>query len=67
MIAKVIAWADTREMAIRRLCFALDELEIGGITTNAKLQKELLETEAFASGSSHTTFVEAYLAGEKHE
>lgn len=67
MIAKVIAWADTREMAIRRLCFALDELEIGGITTNAKLQKELLQTEAFASGSSHTTFVEAYLAGEKHE
>jgi len=61
MIAKVIAWADTRELAIRRMRFALDELDIGGITTNAKLQKELLGTEAFASGGSHTTFVEEYL------
>lgn len=65
MIAKIIAWAETRELAIRRLCFALDELEIGGITTNAKLQKELLETKAFANGSSHTTFVEDYLNKRK--
>ena len=61
MIAKIIVWAENRDLAIRRMCFALDELEIGGITTNAKLQKELLGTEAFVSGSSHTTYVEDYL------
>lgn len=61
MIAKVIAWAETREAAIQRMCFALDELEIGGLTTNAKLQKELLQTQAFADGSSHVTYVEDYL------
>ena len=48
-------------MAIKRMCYALDELEIGGITTNVRLQKELLGTEAFVSGSSHTTYVEDYL------
>ena len=61
MIAKVIVWAETRELAIRRMCYALDELEIGGITTNVKLQKELLQTKAFADGSSHVTYVEDYL------
>ena len=65
MIAKVIAWAENRELAIRRLCFALDELEIGGITTNAKIQKELLESEAFVTGSSHTTYVEQFLKNRK--
>ncbi|MBQ7487706.1 MAG: ATP-grasp domain-containing protein, partial [Clostridia bacterium] len=61
MIAKIIAYADTRELAVKRLQFALDELDIGGITTNAPLQKELLGTDAFMDGSSHTTFVEEYL------
>ena len=61
MIAKVIVWAETRDLAIQRMCYALDELEIGGLTINTKLQKELLQTKAFADGSSHVTYVEDYL------
>lgn len=61
MIAKIIAWAPDRELALKRILFALDELEIEGITTNAGLQKELLQTEEFVTGTSYTTFVEDYL------
>ena len=61
MIAKIIAWAPDRELALKRILFALDELEIEGITTNAGFQKELLQTEEFVTGTSYTTFVEDYL------
>ena len=61
MIAKIIAYAPDRELAIKRILYALDELEIEGIKTNCELQKELLRTEEFASGESYTTFVEDYL------
>ena len=61
MIAKIITYAPDRDLAVRRMLFALDELEIEGIKTNTKLQKTLLKTDAFLTGTSHTAFVEDYL------
>ena len=52
MLAKIIAWADNRELAIRRLMFALDELDIEGVAVNKNLQKQLLATPEFANGKS---------------
>ena len=61
MLAKVIAWADTRELAIRRLIYALDELDIQGVAVNKDLQKQLLATPEFADGTSNTTFVQKFI------
>ncbi len=61
MLAKIIAWADNRELAIRRLMFALDELDIEGVAVNKNLQKQLLATPEFANGKSNTTFVQSFI------
>ena len=61
MLAKIVAWADTRELAIKRLLFALDELDIQGVAVNRDLQKQLLATPEFVDGRSNTTFVQKYI------
>jgi len=45
MLSKVIAYAPTREQAIRRLRRALDEYFIGGIANNLGLFRRILEDE----------------------
>jgi 3-methylcrotonyl-CoA carboxylase alpha subunit len=51
MIAKIIAHADTRETAIRRLQTALANTQIAGLTTNAEfLQRLLSHPEVLAGG-----------------
>lgn len=60
MIAKVVAWAEDRERAIRRLDRALGETAVKGITTNTQFLRRLLRLEAFAAGHYHTgTIAEA--------
>lgn len=61
MLAKIIAWAETRELAIKRLIFALDELDIQGVAVNKNLQKQLLSTPEFVNGKSNTTFVQGFI------
>lgn len=60
MIAKVIAWAPSRELAVARLIRALTELEVvleDGATNKAFLL-ELLRHPAYLDGSAHTSWVD---------
>jgi acetyl-CoA carboxylase biotin carboxylase subunit len=57
MIAKVIATAETRALAIARLTTALREFEIAGIKTNRMFLIRILESEAFREGTVDTAFL----------
>ena len=59
MIAKVIVWGETREVARKRLIEALKATTLLGVTTNQSFLIDLLEAPFFASGETYTTTVEA--------
>ena len=59
MIAKVVAWGNTREQATTRLISALSNYTILGFPTNLSFLKALLRHQAFASGDFNTKFIEA--------
>ena len=50
MLAKVVAWAPTRDAAARRLAAALERAEIHGVGTNRDLLVEVLRSPAFRGG-----------------
>ncbi|KQY56026.1 acetyl/propionyl-CoA carboxylase subuit alpha [Aeromicrobium sp. Root495] len=54
MIAKVVAFADTREQAIRRLDSALHGTKVHGLTTNVGLLRGVLADDEFVAGRVHT-------------
>jgi acetyl-CoA carboxylase biotin carboxylase subunit len=58
LIAKVIATAGTRDLAIARLCAALREFEIAGIRTNRSFLLRILQSVAFRDGAIDTTFLD---------
>jgi acetyl-CoA carboxylase biotin carboxylase subunit len=58
MIAKVIATAETRPLAIARLSAALREFEIEGIKTNLAFLIAILESDAFRDAAIDTAFLD---------
>ena len=58
MIAKVIATAETRELAIARLAAALREFSIDGVRTNLPFLVALLELPEFRRGEVDTGFLD---------
>ncbi|HUR34889.1 MAG TPA: biotin carboxylase N-terminal domain-containing protein [Vicinamibacterales bacterium] len=58
LIAKVIATAESRALAIRRLATALREFPILGIRTNVPFLIRVLESSAFENGRIHTRFLD---------
>jgi acetyl-CoA carboxylase, biotin carboxylase subunit len=62
MMAKLIAWAATRNEAIARLVRALREYEILGVKTNIPLCLFVLNHPAFASGDTSTHFITKYFS-----
>jgi acetyl-CoA/propionyl-CoA carboxylase biotin carboxyl carrier protein len=58
LIAKLIAWADTRERARRRAIAALRTYPILGVRTNIAFLIALLEHPRFISGDIDTSFVD---------
>jgi acetyl-CoA carboxylase biotin carboxylase subunit len=58
MIAKVIATAETRDLAIARLSAALREFQIAGIKTNRAFLLRILESSAFRDGAIDTAFLD---------
>ncbi|MCL2075433.1 MAG: acetyl-CoA carboxylase biotin carboxylase subunit [Betaproteobacteria bacterium] len=69
MIAKVIAYGDTREQAIRRMQVALSEMSVEGIKTNIPLHQELMLDANFIKGGTSIHYLEHKLAdrGEAKE
>jgi len=62
MVAKLICWGDSREVAIDRMRRALNEYVIEGIKTNIPFLKRVLSNPAFVAGKYDTRIVEQILA-----
>ncbi|OOF59553.1 acetyl-CoA carboxylase biotin carboxylase subunit [Rodentibacter myodis] len=61
MIAKLITYGDTRDVAIRRMQNALAETIIEGIKTNIPLHELILEDENFQKGGTNIHYLEKKL------
>jgi acetyl-CoA carboxylase, biotin carboxylase subunit len=62
LIAKVIAFGDTREQAIARMRIALSEMIVEGIQTNLPLHQELMLDTSFMRGGTSIHYLEEKLA-----
>jgi acetyl-CoA carboxylase biotin carboxylase subunit len=58
LLGKLIVWADTREIAIRRMRRALRELVIVGLPTSQAFHLRVMEDAAFQRGELDITYVE---------
>ena len=58
MIAKLIVWDDTRDLALDRMSRALSEFEIVGVTTNIDFLQRLVTTPSFANADLDTSLIE---------
>lgn len=61
LIAKVIAYGDSRESAIMKMRNALEEMVIEGIKTNLPLHQDILHEGAFRQGGVNIHFLEHWL------
>jgi acetyl/propionyl-CoA carboxylase alpha subunit len=57
MLAKVIAWGDSRDAAVARLARALGEMTLLGIRTNIGYLRRIILHPAFAAGEVSTAFI----------
>jgi acetyl-CoA carboxylase, biotin carboxylase subunit len=64
MLAKLVAYAPTRDEAIDRLCRAIDEYYIKGIQTTLEFGKWAVQTEPFRTGNFDTKFIEKHYKPE---
>ena len=63
MIAKIIAWGETRDVAISRLIGALNGSRLFGPGTNKSFLVDILERESFRAGRATTAFIDEEFAG----
>jgi len=61
MVAKLIVHGADRADALTRLKGALDEMRVGGITTNLALHRELVDDEQFKHGGVDIHYLERWL------
>jgi len=67
LMAKLIAWAPTRESAIRKLARALSEYIITGVDTNIPVLKSIILSEEFLKGSHTTSFLDTHVDSIKRK
>jgi acetyl-CoA carboxylase biotin carboxylase subunit len=65
MIAKLAVWGRTRVEAIERLRRALDEYNVGGITTTLPFFRRVVRDQEFIDGHLDTGFISRFNAREK--
>ena len=58
LLGKLIVWAEDRDLAVKRLRRALNDLLVVGIETNAPFHLALLDHPDFQSGAFHTAWLE---------
>ena len=63
LVAKLIAWGEDRDQAIRRMLRALREFRIAGIRTTIPFHIEVLEGEEFRGGRFDIAWVDRALPG----
>src|SRR5512138_3406025 len=61
LVAKLICWADKREVALQRARRALDEYVVEGIKTNIPFLRRVLSSSQFTAGRYDTRLVEQIL------
>lgn len=67
LLAKLIAWGETRAVAIVRMRRALEEYHIAGVATTLRLYRALMDSTRFLGGQFHTGFVEEKLRGARED
>ena len=60
ILSKLIVWSEDRETARRRMISALNEYTILGIPTTVGFLADVLAHPEFASGATHTHFIEQH-------
>lgn len=60
MIAKLIVWGETREVALQQLDAALAAYQVVGVTTNIRFLRRIAANPAFASGDVDTGLIARY-------
>jgi 3-methylcrotonyl-CoA carboxylase alpha subunit len=58
MIAKLIVWDETRELALSRMTRALSECQIVGVANNAAFLRRLLTSPSFTAANLDTSLIE---------
>jgi acetyl-CoA carboxylase biotin carboxylase subunit len=58
LIAKIISYGETREIALAKMRNALEEIIIEGIKTNIPLQQQILNHPEFQKGGTHIHFLQ---------
>jgi acetyl-CoA carboxylase biotin carboxylase subunit len=61
LVAKIIAYAPTRPLAIRKIQTAMETTTIVGIKTNLPLHLQILSSTEFQEGNYDTQFMERFL------
>ncbi len=67
ILAKLIVWAETRELARARMVNALKEYVILGIRTSVPFLRDVISHPRFRDGDTTTGFVRKYFEGWKDE
>ncbi len=65
LLAKVIAFGESREEARKTLVRALNGYHIEGLTTNVDFANAIIDHPAFAAGELSTDFIEEHFSGGK--
>lgn len=60
LLAKVVAWGEDRNGAIRRLRRALGEFQIGGVPTDIEFLEQIIESKSFVDGRADTTYLDSF-------
>jgi geranyl-CoA carboxylase alpha subunit len=60
MLAKIIAWGQTRDEALARLRQAVEETRVHGVTTNRSFLASVLGNAEFMAGGATTAFIAAH-------
>jgi acetyl-CoA carboxylase biotin carboxylase subunit len=58
LLAKLLVWGETREIAVARGRRALAEVEIGGVTTNLPFHRGILDNDAFLDARVSTNLLD---------
>jgi acetyl-CoA carboxylase biotin carboxylase subunit len=61
LVAKLIVWGPSREVALARAARALDEFKIEGIATTIPFHQEAIRHPEFVAGHATTDFIPKYL------
>jgi len=65
MLAKMVAWGETREEARNSLIHALNRYHLEGVISNTNFANTILNHPAFIKGEMSTGFIEEYFDGGK--